>query len=130
MEHYGLKLRKLREDKGLSQTQCAKMMEIPQTTLSNIERNHSPQIDVIANYIKKVAPELPLYRFFLNDTDFKNITGVDPRWVTIAQLVEHMPEDIQVKIMENVLQIVEMMQSTLDQYRQNMEKSLEGRGSL
>jgi|GEM_PF-5959998 len=130
MEHYGLKLRRLREEKGLSQTQCANLMGIPQTTLSNIERNHAPTIDVIANYIEKVAPEMPLFRFFVTDFDLKQLTGVDPGWIHIAQLVEQMPDDVQVKIMADFLRIIETIELTLGKYRENMEKSLDERRKI
>jgi len=129
VEHYGLKLRGLREKKGLSQTECAKLLDLPQSTLSNIERNHSPQIDVIVSYVKKVAPDIRLYEFFMDDGDIKEITGVDPSWITIAQMVEQMPEEIKTKIMANILQIVDMMLNAVVNVREKLERNLDERHS-
>jgi len=94
MDHYGLLLRKLREEAGLSQTECAKKMNKPQTTLSNIERNHAPQIDDIINYIQCVKPDLPLYKFFMKDTDVVENMGLDQEWLNIGKSIQSWPDHI------------------------------------
>jgi len=124
---YGARMKQLIKDAGYGQNAFAEKMNISSSKMSFWCNAEFPPLEAIEQVCN--ALDIPIYKFFLNDEDLKSITGVDPRWFTIAQLVEQMPEDVQLKIMTNILQVIEMMESTLAQYKDNIEKNIEERHS-
>ena len=122
---YGTRLRELLESQGLKQADIADKINVSRSTVSFWINAEYPPLEGIEKICK--ALNIPVYRFFMTDENIQEITGVDPHWITLAKTIEHMPPDIQDKIMGQILVILNLVLETLDVYESKLEKNLDER---
>lgn len=116
----GSKIRKMIKTLGYGQNEYAIKKGIPISTMSKIVNSEYPPLEVVEMVCED--SEIPLYKYFMTEDDYEKLIGVDPQWLVVAQLVEQMPEEIQVKVMENLLHTIATIELVLDIYQKRTEK--------
>lgn len=124
---YGSRLREIIKAHPINQAEVADKIGVSKSTISFWINSEYPPLDGIEAVCKVIG--IPLYKFFMTDEDVKELTGVDPEFLEIVKMVKHMPEEVQIKIKLSFVQILDMMQATLEQYAANMQASLDARRS-
>lgn len=112
MKGVGKRLEEILDQKGLSQIDLSKLINVPQTTISGWV-NHDY---ITLKNIQKVCEKLnmSLWEYFVDRSEIEKFYNIGHRYIEFAKKMERLPDPIQEKFLDGCVSHLESVLMSLE----------------